>query len=67
MVIVIPPYMVHPKFETKDDIEKLQNENMRSRYLQSTEHANGIKKLTALKITCDTTKFSSTITALKKY
>jgi len=65
MVIIVPPYMVHPKFETKEDIEKLSNATIRNRYLVSAEHANGIKRLTNLKIFCDTSNFSSTISALK--
>ncbi len=65
IVIVVPPYMVQPKFETKEDIEKLPNETMRNHYLESAQHSNGIKRLTNLKIICDTNKFSSTIASLK--
>jgi Glyoxalase-like domain len=65
MVIVVPDYLFHRKFDTRRDIENLSNEANRIRLLAATAHVNGVKKLTAMKITCPAKQLSAAAAVVK--
>jgi hypothetical protein len=66
MALIVPPYMVHPKYENIREIEMLTDSVRKTRLMRSTNHPNGIRSLSHLKLTCTESFLSSTMVALNK-
>jgi hypothetical protein len=72
LVLIVHPTMVWVNANTIEEVRKdieekwpAEDEEQRINSLKSFQHANGIQKLTNVKVTCKTNEFSSTIKALE--
>jgi hypothetical protein len=65
-ILIVPPYMESLKVSSIDEVDRYVLDSAYKKQIkQNMTHANGIKELTAVKISCKAEQFSSTAKALK--